>query len=104
MHDDGQMEMNLDTPSIPAETQPGQTSVAESAGEQTRSGEDETAPDQDDTTLNMRAGLVVNGVSFNHKTTFPVDKLLAVAVRGALYAEKFGSDVYHRGGIICERT
>jgi hypothetical protein len=52
----------------------------------------------------MRVGLIVNGVSFHHKTTFPVDKFLAVAVRGSLCAEKFGSDVYHRGGIIYERT
>lgn len=98
------MQTNLDIPSISAETQPEQAFVAESAGVQTRSGEDDTAPDQDDPALNMRAGLIVNGVSFNHKTTFPVGQLLAVAVRGSLYAEKFSCDVYYRGGIIYERT
>ena len=65
LQDDGQMEMNLDVPSVPAEAQPEQTSVAQSGGEQTTSGEDETAPDQDDSALNMTAGLIVNGVSFH---------------------------------------
>ena len=77
------MEMNLDVPSIPTETQPEQSSVVQSGGEQTR-GEDETVPDQDDTPLNMCAGLTVNGVSFHHETTFPVDNLLAVAVHRSL--------------------
>ena len=65
LQDDGQMEMNLNVPSVPAEAQPEQTSVAQSGGEQTTSGEDETAPDQDDSALNMTAGLIVNGVSFH---------------------------------------
>jgi hypothetical protein len=82
--DDGQVEMNLDIPFPPPETQPEQTSVVQSGSEQMRSGEDETVPDQDDRALNMAAGLIVNGVSFHHETLFPVDNLLAVAVRGSL--------------------
>lgn len=82
--DDGQVEMNLDIPFPPPETQPEQTSLVQSGSEQTRSSEDETVPDQDDRVLNMTAGLVVNGVSFHHETIFPVDNLLAVAVRGSL--------------------
>ena len=82
--DDGQVEMNLDVPFPPPETQPEQASVVQSSSEQTRLGEDETVPDQDDRALNMTAGLTVNGVSFHHETIFPVDNLLAVAVRGSL--------------------
>jgi len=60
LQDDG-----LDVPSVSAEAQPEQASVAQSRGGQTTSGEDETVPDQDDSALNMTAGLVVNGVSFS---------------------------------------
>ena len=84
LHVDGPMEMNLGVPSIPAETQSEQAYVAQSGGEQTRSGRDETVPDQDDRALNMTAGLIVNGVSFHHEAIFLVDNFLAVAVRSSL--------------------
>ncbi len=69
-HHDGQTEKDLDVPSILADIRPGQITIVQSGGEQTRSGEIKTEPDQDDPALSMRAGLIVNGVSFHHKTIY----------------------------------
>ena len=63
--DDGQTVLDLDVPSTPADIKPEPSTVAQAGGEQPRLGEDRTETDQDDPALDMRAGVVVNGVSFS---------------------------------------
>ena len=64
-HDDGQTVSDLDVPSTPADIKPEPSTVAQAGDEQQRLGEDMTETDQDDSVLNMRAGLIVNGVSYS---------------------------------------
>jgi hypothetical protein len=60
-NDDGQTVLDLDVPSTPANVKPEPSTGREQLG----SGEDRIETDQDDPALNMRAGLIVNGVSFS---------------------------------------
>jgi hypothetical protein len=64
-HDGGRTVLDLDLASTPADTKPEPSTVAEAGCEQPRLGEDRTESDQDDPALNMRAGLIVNQVSFS---------------------------------------
>lgn len=64
-HNGGQTVLDLDVPSTPADIKLEPSTVAEAGGEQPRLGEDRTEIGQDDPALNMKAGLVVNHVSFS---------------------------------------
>jgi hypothetical protein len=74
--DDGQTELDADAAAMPADMQPEQVTVAQPAGEQAGSGEDDDVTEEivnakpiwDDPALSMRAGLIVNRVRFLHET------------------------------------
>jgi hypothetical protein len=61
----GQTELDLDVPSTPVDRKPELSTFAQVRGEETRLVEDSIEQDQDDPALSMRAGLIVNGVSFS---------------------------------------
>ena len=62
---DGQTELDYDEQPMSADIKPEPSTVAQAGFEQMRPGEDGIETDQDDPALSMRAGLIVNGVSFS---------------------------------------
>lgn len=82
-----------DVPTILADVPPEQATVAQSRDEQAGlvKGVDDSLgilsaePNRDEAAaLSMRAGLIVNGVSFHHDTPSLLDDLLAVALHSSL--------------------